>query len=185
MLNLFAALTLAACGSNEPAPAPDAATTAPATHEKQEAEPPAPAQREDPAPEAATASWDSPGDGIPEIDESESQTTPTGLRIVRTVVGDGPRPERSQKVAVHYHGGLAENGEQFDSSSKRGKPLEFNVGQGRVIKGWDEGLMELTKGSKARLYIPANLGYGASGAGRVIPPNADLVFDVWLVDIGG
>jgi len=182
MLDLFAALTLAACGSSEPVTAPDASPTRPGRHE---AEPAAPEQRQEAAPEAASAAWDSPSDGIPEIDESESQTTPSGLRIVRTVVGDGPKPERSQEVAVHYHGWLAETGEQFDSSSKRGKPLEFMVGTGRVIKGWDEGLMELTQGSRARLYIPASLGYGASGAGRVIPPNADLVFDVWRVEVGG
>ncbi len=172
-------MMLIGCGSPEPETNPSATPQAEAGSPK--ARPAAP-----PEPEAAPAGgWSNPGDGIPEIVEADSQTLPSGLRIVTTQVGPGAKPERAQKVKVHYHGWLAETGEQFDSSSNRGTPLEFMLGTGRVIRGWDEGLMQLTKGSKARLYIPAALGYGTSGAGRVIPPNADLVFDVWLVDIGG
>ena len=84
-------------------------------------------------------------------------------------------------VKVHYTGTL-ENGTKFDSSRDRGEPIEFQLGAGQVIRGWDEGLAQLKVGDKARLTIPPSLGYGARGAGGVIPPNATLIFDVELVD---
>ena len=102
--------------------------------------------------------------------------------------GDGPVAKAGDKVKVHYTGWLWNNGakgEQFDSSLTRGEPIEFDLGTGRVIKGWDQGLEGLKVGTKARLLIPSVLGYGARGSGRSIPPNADLCFDIELVGITG
>jgi peptidylprolyl isomerase len=175
---LTLSLLLVACG-DAPSEAP-AKTDAPA----KEAAPENKTAHKHTVQVSASGEWNVPGDGIPELDESGAVTTASGLTIITTEVGPGPKPIQGQGVQVHYHGWLAETGVNFDSSGKRGKPLTFGVGTGRVIKGWDEGLMALTQGSKARLRIPAALGYGSSGAGRVIPPNADLVFDVWLVGLG-
>ena len=93
----------------------------------------------------------------------------------------GAKPQAGQKVKVHYTGSL-ENGQVFDSSIQRGQPIEFALGVGQVIKGWDQGIAQLEKGQKAKLTIPPELGYGAAGAGGVIPPNATLIFEVELVD---
>lgn len=106
--------------------------------------------------------------------------TESGLYYKIENEGSGQKPTKGNTVAVHYKGMLAD-GTVFDSSHKRGQPLEFPIGMGHVIAGWDEGLMLLKEGSKARLVIPSELGYGAQGAGGVIPPNATLVFDVELV----
>jgi len=110
------------------------------------------------------------------------EQTDNGLRYKIIQKGDGAKPEKGQTVAVHYKG-MFPDGSVFDSSYKRGNPIEFPVGQGNVIAGWDEGILLLNKGDKARFVIPSHLGYGESGAGGVIPPNATLVFDVELVDI--
>ncbi|RHX96655.1 hypothetical protein DYB36_001311 [Aphanomyces astaci] len=91
-------------------------------------------------------------------------------------------PEPGDTLAVHYEGWLTD-GTLFDSSRKRGKPFEFIVGNGLVIKGWDEGMLNMSKGEKARLYIPAAKGYGAHGAPPTIPPNSDLIFEVELIQI--
>ena len=109
-------------------------------------------------------------------------TTASGLQYVDHVVGTGDKPEAGWIVQVHYVGTLLASGAQFDSSRdpKRG-PLEFAVGQGRVIQGWEEGIMSMRVGGKRRLIVPPQLGYGAKGAGNVIPPNASLVFEVELV----
>jgi peptidylprolyl isomerase len=109
-------------------------------------------------------------------------TTASGLQYVDHVVGTGDKPEAGWIVQVHYVGTLLASGAQFDSSRdpKRG-PLEFAVGQGRVIQGWEEGIMSMRVGGKRRLIVPPQLGYGAKGAGSVIPPNASLVFEVELV----
>ena len=96
--------------------------------------------------------------------------------------GSGEKPQSGQTVSVHYAGYLV-NGLKFDSSYDRKKPIEFPIGTGRVIKGWDEGIMLLNVGSKAKLIIPPELGYGPRGAGGVIPPNATLIFEVELVEI--
>ncbi|MGB0789155.1 MAG: peptidylprolyl isomerase, partial [Marinirhabdus sp.] len=109
--------------------------------------------------------------------------TKSGLHYKITHSGNGAKPAPGQTVAVHYKGVLP-NGNEFDNSHKRGKPISFPVGKGNVIAGWDEGIMLLHEGAKARFVIPAHLGYGASGAGNVIPPNATLVFDVELVKVG-
>ena len=106
----------------------------------------------------------------------------SGLRMIEHVTGDGDKPESGQVVSVHYTG-LLETGSKFDSSHDRGKPFVFNVGEGRVIKGWDEAILDMKVGSKRTLIIPPDLGYGARGAGHSIPPNATLIFEVELIDV--
>lgn len=110
------------------------------------------------------------------------EKTSSGLRYQITEKGNGKKAEKGNTVSVHYSGKLA-NGQEFDSSFKRNQPLEFVVGVGQVIEGWDEGLQLLYVGDKARLVIPSYLGYGTRGAGGVIPPNATLIFDVELVNV--
>jgi peptidylprolyl isomerase len=113
-------------------------------------------------------------------------TTSSGLGIIDTKVGTGPSPKPGQTVVVHYTGWLYEGGKKgkkFDSSLDRGEPFEFPLGQGQVIPGWDEGVATMKVGGKRTLIIPPSLGYGASGAGGVIPPNATLIFDVELLKV--
>jgi FKBP-type peptidyl-prolyl cis-trans isomerase FkpA len=107
-------------------------------------------------------------------------TTASGLKYYILKPGKGEVAKAGQQVSVHYTGWLT-NGTKFDSSLDRGEPIEFKLGAGMVIKGWDEGVAGMKIGEKRQLQIPAALGYGASGAGGVIPPNADLIFDVELV----
>lgn len=109
-------------------------------------------------------------------------TSASGLKYVDLVVGSGAAPVKGQPVTVHYTGTL-ENGKKFDSSVDRGRPFTFVIGVGQVIKGWDEGVMGMKTGGKRKLIIPPQLGYGARGAGGVIPPNATLLFDVELLDV--
>jgi peptidylprolyl isomerase len=108
--------------------------------------------------------------------------TPSGLIYSDLVVGNGPSPSVGKMVKVHYTGTL-ENGTKFDSSVDRGQPFTFPIGVGQVIPGWDEGVMSMKVGGKRKLTIPPDLGYGAAGAGGVIPPNATLLFDVELLDV--
>ncbi|MFP5438053.1 MAG: peptidylprolyl isomerase [Bacteroidia bacterium] len=108
--------------------------------------------------------------------------TESGLRYKIIQKGDGKKAEKGKKVSVHYKGAL-ENGQEFDSSYKRKQPIEFPLGQGHVIEGWDEGIALLQVGDKARFVIPSHLGYGSRGAGGVIPPDATLIFDVELMDV--
>ena len=110
------------------------------------------------------------------------EKTESGLRYQFIQKGDGKQAESGKTVAVHYEGSL-ENGKVFDSSYPRKKPIEFRLGQGQVIEGWDEGIALLKVGDKARFVIPSDLAYGPSGAGGVIPPNATLIFDVELMDV--
>jgi peptidylprolyl isomerase len=112
----------------------------------------------------------------------QSATTPSGLKIEFMKEGTGPKPQKGQRVVVHYTGTL-EDGKKFDSSRDRGAPFDFKVGMGEVIPGWDEGLMLMKVGDRAKLTIPPQLGYGARGAGGVIPPNATLIFDVELLGV--
>lgn len=114
------------------------------------------------------------------------ETTPSGLSYEDTVVGTGPSPTRGQTCVMHYTGWLWVNGakgEKFDSSLDRGRPFEFPLGMGRVIKGWDEGVASMRVGGKRTLLIPAQLGYGDRGAGGKIPPGATLLFEVELLRV--
>ena len=113
-------------------------------------------------------------------------TTPTGLEITDIKVGTGSTPRKGQTCVMHYTGWLYENGKKgkkFDSSVDRGEPFEFPIGTRRVIAGWDEGVATMKVGGKRTLIIPPELGYGARGAGGVIPPNATLIFDVELLAV--
>ena len=113
---------------------------------------------------------------------SEVIKTASGLQYEELVVGSGPEAKAGQNVTAHYHGTLPD-GKVFDSSVTRGDPFKFKLGAGQVIKGWDEGIAGMKVGGKRRLTIPPELGYGARGAGGVIPPNATLIFDVELLDV--
>lgn len=111
---------------------------------------------------------------------AQMQTTSTGLRYIVHEQGDGPKPVKGDQVSVHYYGILDSTGQMFDTSFKGGQPYQFPLGMGQVIQGWDEGLLLFNKGTKATLFIPTALGYGAAGSPPVIPENADLVFYVEL-----
>jgi FKBP-type peptidyl-prolyl cis-trans isomerase len=116
----------------------------------------------------------------------EKIKTNSGLEYIIEKPGTGASPVRGQQVKVHYTGWLNKNGAEgtkFDSSRDRGVPFVFVLGVGHVIRGWDEGVLSMKVGEKRRLFIPAKLGYGSTGAPNVIPPNADLIFDVELLDI--
>ncbi len=108
--------------------------------------------------------------------------TASGLVIEEMMVGDGAEAQAGQHVSVHYTGWLMD-GTKFDSSKDRGDPFGFPLGQGHVIAGWDQGVQGMRVGGKRKLTIPSELGYGARGAGGVIPPNATLVFEVELLAI--
>jgi peptidylprolyl isomerase len=107
-------------------------------------------------------------------------TTETGLKYIVIKKGKGKKPVKGTKIKVHYIGKLL-NGKIFDSSIDRGQPIEFEVGIGRVIKGWDEALLDMKKEEKRILIIPPNLAYGKRGAGSAIPPDAILIFEVELI----
>jgi peptidylprolyl isomerase len=115
---------------------------------------------------------------------AEPIETPSGLKYVVIAEGNGAAPQTGDQVYVHYVGTL-EDGTKFDSSRDRGRPFDFTIGRGQVIKGWDEGVGMMKVGDRRQLIIPPDLGYGARGAGNVIPPNATLYFDVELLRIGG
>lgn len=113
--------------------------------------------------------------------ENNEFTTASGLKVKITEKGNGKQVIKGDKVTAHYTGTL-EDGKKFDSSKDRNQPFSFKVGTGQVISGWDEGFQLLSIGDKATFTIPSNLGYGANGAGGVIPPNATLFFDVEVID---
>jgi peptidylprolyl isomerase len=117
---------------------------------------------------------------------AKSTTLASGLQIIDMAVGSGASPKSGETCVMHYTGWLYVNGQKgakFDSSVDRGQPFEFPIGVGRVIKGWDEGVSTMKVGGKRTLIIPPDLGYGARGAGGVIPPNATLIFEVELLNV--
>jgi peptidylprolyl isomerase len=116
------------------------------------------------------------------IDLADLVRDPSGLEYVVRRPGTGETPKAGERIRAHYTGYLLD-GKKFDSSVDRGAPFETEIGVGRVIQGWDIAFTNMRVGEKRVLFIPADLGYGARGAGGVIPPNADLVFDVELIDI--
>ena len=116
------------------------------------------------------------------LESADTRITASGLKITELSVGDGAEASAGQTVVVHYRGTL-ENGKQFDASYDRVTPFSFPLGAGRVIKGWDEGVVGMKVGGKRKLVIPPDLAYGSRGAGGVIPPNATLTFEVELLDV--
>ena len=114
-------------------------------------------------------------------------TTDTGLQYIDQKVGDGAEAISGKEVVVHYTGWLktetGDKGTQFDSSVKRGDPFKFPLGAGMVIRGWDEGVQGMKIGGKRQLIIPSKLAYGSRGAGKLIPPDSDLIFDVELLEV--
>lgn len=123
------------------------------------------------------------------IKENEMITLDSGLRyeILKEAPADAQKPEAGNVVTVHYTGWLNEGGDEagvkFDSSVDRGEKFSFPLGMGYVIRGWDEGVLQMAIGQKIRLYVPSELGYGSRGAGAIIPAHADLIFDVELFEI--
>jgi FKBP-type peptidyl-prolyl cis-trans isomerase len=163
----LAALALAGCSSGQkqqPRTSSQVQVAQPQTVAQQ------PATQAAPAAELATTAAKGP----------DTVTTPTGLKYIVTKTGNGAKPAIGQLVKVHYTGKL-EDGRVFDSSIPRGEPFEFPVGMGRVVKGWDEGILMMSKGEKRTLIVPPSLGYGMEGMGP-IPPNTTMIFDVELVD---
>jgi peptidylprolyl isomerase len=125
---------------------------------------------------------DSPAPAAQSGKVGQKMVMPSGLEYVDEVVGTGAEPKTGQHVTVHYVGTLT-NGTKFDSSRDRNEPFTFVIGEGEVIKGWDEGVATMRVGGKRKLTVPPQLGYGSQGAGGVIPPNATLIFDVELLGI--
>ena len=134
------------------------------------------------AEEAARAAQEAADAAIADL-KAGAEKTASGLMYIMHEEGKGPKPTTGQNVKVHYELKLAD-GVVVDSSYSRGTPLDIPIGVGRVIPGWDEGIQLLNEGSKATLIVPSELGYGPSGAGGVIPPNATLIFKVELVQVG-
>ncbi|MBE7211964.1 MAG: FKBP-type peptidyl-prolyl cis-trans isomerase [Gluconacetobacter diazotrophicus] len=119
--------------------------------------------------------------------DSDFHALPSGIRFRDEAVGSGAAPVQGRPVVVHYTGWLDEDGRQgakFDSSRDRGQPFRFTLGVGEVISGWDQGVAGMKVGGRRILVIPPEHGYGSRGAGRVIPPNSTLIFDVELLDLG-
>jgi FKBP-type peptidyl-prolyl cis-trans isomerase len=162
-LSLAAAVVVAAAGCNESGTSDSAPSTTPS----------ASATTGEPARAEAPAATATPGAEV---------AMKNGLKYQDLKVGEGALAEPGMTATVHYTGWLTD-GTKFDSSVDRGQPFQFRLGAGNVIRGWDEGVRGMRVGGKRKLTIPPDLGYGAAGAGGVIPPNATLVFDVDLLDV--
>jgi FKBP-type peptidyl-prolyl cis-trans isomerase len=132
----------------------------------------------------AVAGWMISGTQGGDKDKKKEEiiTTKSGLKYVEQKLGDGKVAKAGDTVDVHYTGTLT-NGKKFDSSRDRNEPFTFDLGKGKVIKGWDEGVAGMKEGGKRKLIIPPELGYGKSGAGKVIPPDATLIFEVELLKV--
>ena len=171
------ALTLAGCKSQEETPEAQESQTA-TSEVATQTEAPESVQTEE------VAMPDDPVEAARKLGtESDAPVveTASGLRYIDVKVGDGATAESGKTVSVHYTGWLVD-GTKFDSSVDRGKPFAFPLGYGQVIRGWDEGVAGMQKGGVRKLIIPSELGYGARGAGAVIPPHATLIFEVQLLD---
>lgn len=157
VLGCVVAVAALACGDGEPSPADERESTSMATQ------------------------TDGNAPGIPRLD-GEMQRLDSGLAYIDEQVGDGGSPQAGQRVSVHYTGWLTD-GTKFDSSRDAGRPFQFPLGAGAVIRGWDEGVATMQVGGKRRLIIPSDLGYGARGFPPVIPAGATLIFDVELLSV--
>ncbi|MBI3873170.1 MAG: FKBP-type peptidyl-prolyl cis-trans isomerase [candidate division Zixibacteria bacterium] len=169
--------TALGCSKQETATTQQPATSAakPATNQQAAGQTAANQAAAKPAPEVAAAQ------GIPKV-AGDTVRTPSGLKYIEMTVGTGAVPKTGQIVNAHYTGWLT-NGTKFDSSRDRNQPFSFPIGQGHVIKGWDEALASMKVGERRLLVIPPALGYGDRGAGGVIPPGATLIFDVELLGV--
>ena len=163
-------------------PAAEDKAVEPAAEEVKKEEAPAAEEAKEEAPAAEEKKEEAPAAEEKKEEAMEEVTTASGLKYVDYKVGDGASPTAGARVTVHYTGTLVD-GSKFDSSVDRGQPFVFPIGMGRVIKGWDEGVMSMKIGGKRKLIIPPELGYGARGAGGAIPPNATLLFDVELLGV--
>jgi hypothetical protein len=182
-------LALAGCGSHDDSPA---STPAPAASTQTAAAPapapvlagtPAPASASTPAPteDQTPAPRPSISGDAPEV-VGQTVKTPSGLEYIVLRLGTGPVAKPGELVTVNYTGWLTD-GTKFDSSIDRGQPFQFGLGQGQVIPGWDQGVAGMKVGEKRKLIIPPDLGYGPNGAGNVIPPNSELIFEVDLLNV--
>ena len=172
VIALFAAIGLGGCGTQErnPLPGSTASEARPSEPRRSETQSAAPSPQPRDSKESA-----------PATPKSDAGAT-AGLKIKDEVIGKGPSAKSGDRVTVHYTGWLLD-GTKFDSSKDRNEPFSFSLGAGEVIPGWDQGVAGMKVGGKRKLTIPPELGYGARGAGGVIPPNATLRFDVELLKI--
>ena len=174
----LAAIVLAGCGDDNKSSSKTPAASASAVASVK----PAPSAAANPTAAGTAQQSDGNAPGIPVL-TGPIQTTASGLQYIDEKVGDGASPKATDRVTVNYTGWLTD-GKKFDSSVDRGQPFVFTIGRGQVIGGWDQGVATMKVGDKVRLTIPPELGYGARGAGGVIPPNATLIFEVELLGVG-